>query len=214
MLARALGLYEISKTKAVIKFLKTGATFIDIGANKGEFSLLAAKIVGKEGNVLAFEPEPNNCYWLKKSIKLNTYQNIRLYELALSDADGISKLYLGEKSGWHTLLANQPQRNKGIITINIRTLDSILEESNYRSINIIKIDVEGAELKVLHGAYKTLLNNNDIILLLDIHPTLGVKPKEVFNFLTDLGLSIYQMRPPFNIPIQAENNITEIIAYR
>ena len=61
MLARALGGYEVAKHEAITSVLSPGSTFIDIGANKGDFALLAAKIIGTSGSVMAFEPEPVNC---------------------------------------------------------------------------------------------------------------------------------------------------------
>jgi tRNA G37 N-methylase Trm5 len=93
MLARVLGMYENQKMDAVVKLLRPGSTFIDVGANVGDFSLLAASVVGDGGKVLCFEPEPRNCYWLKRSIGLNRYENVTVFELALSDSDGEAQLY-------------------------------------------------------------------------------------------------------------------------
>src|SRR5262245_25241322 len=81
MRARALGRYESKKMSLVRNWLEPGATFIDVGSNKGDFTLLAAKVVGSDGRVLSFEPEPNNCYWIRKSIEANRYENIRLYDV-------------------------------------------------------------------------------------------------------------------------------------
>src|SRR5450755_4229427 len=109
MLQRALGCYEVTKHQAFKHFLRPGATFVDVGCNKGDFSLLASRLVGPEGRVLSFEPHPENCRWIRKSIAKNEYRNIELYELALSDTNGTAQLHIGEKSGFHTLLAGKPQ---------------------------------------------------------------------------------------------------------
>jgi FkbM family methyltransferase len=214
MLARALGLYERGKAKVIGTFLKPGATFIDVGVNRGYFSLLAARIVGDDGQVLSFEPEPNNCHWIRKSIQLNRYKNIRLYELALSDTNGDAQLHLAKKSGWHTLLPKRREHSEGVISVVTRTLDSILGQINQNKVNVMKIDVEGAELEVLRGAYKTLSNNRDIVVLMDIHPGLGVDPKEASGFLIELGFSIFQMRSPFDVPVQIDKELKELLAYR
>lgn len=214
MLARCLGLYEVEKTKAISRLLSPGGVFIDVGANKGDFTLLAAKIVGNAGKVFAFEPEPENCHWISKSIQLNGYNNIKLSELALSDTNGEAQLYLGKKSGWHTLLAGQADRNQGTIKISIDTLDNVLEGIGQDRVDMIKIDVEGAEYEVLNGAYQTLIRNHKIILLIDIHPELGVNPLKVCTFLNDLGFSLYQMRYPFNLATHPHHNLREVIAYR
>jgi FkbM family methyltransferase len=99
MRARALGCCEFKKMNLVRNWLKPGATFVDVGSNKGDFTLLAAKVAGSDGKVLSFEPEPNNCYWIRKSIEANGYENIKLHDVALSAANGTASLYLGAKSG-------------------------------------------------------------------------------------------------------------------
>ena len=67
--------------------------FVDVGANKGDFSLLAQRLVGDGGLVIAVEPEPENCHWIKKSIAANGYHGIRLVEASLSDGEGEATLY-------------------------------------------------------------------------------------------------------------------------
>jgi len=213
MLARVIGLYERDKIKLIRSVLKPGMTFIDIGANKGDFSLIAARTMHCEGKVIAFEPEPSNCIWIKKSIDLNKYSNISLFELALGETDECAKLYLSEKSGWHSLVPALPARNIGVIEVEKRTLDSVVEENNYQNINMIKIDVEGFELMVLRGAYRTLVNNKGVILLIDIHPFLGVDPKEVCEFLKNLGFSIYEIGT-YEIIGTMRKDLNEILAKR
>jgi FkbM family methyltransferase len=214
MLARAFRLYEVGKVRAIKALLRLGETFIDVGANKGDFTVLAASIVSAAGKVLSFEPEPTNCYWLRKSIRLNGYHNIALHEMALSDTDGEVNLYLGEKSGWHTLLPGKPRRDRGVIHVARRALDTVLEETGQEKVDMIKIDVEGAELEVLRGAIRTLSSNKGIRLLLDIHPKLGVDPREVCLFLGELGFSMFRMRAPFDTPVQMDPSLKEVLARR
>jgi FkbM family methyltransferase len=189
MLARVLGIYEADKMATVLKLLTSGSTFVDVGANVGDYSLLAARIVGHAGKVLCFEPEPRNRYWLQRAIDLNGYGNIEVYAVALSDRNGQVPLYLGEIAGYHSLIPGLPERQAGTISVTTRTLDSLLEELGRDRIDMMKIDVEGAELQVLRGARATLEKNPDIILLLELHPGLGVNPAEVCNFLRQLGFS-------------------------
>ncbi|HEB86826.1 MAG TPA: FkbM family methyltransferase [Gammaproteobacteria bacterium] len=196
MLARALGIYEPDKTRTIHTLLKPGMTFIDIGSNKGDFSLLAAKIVGDTGAVLAFEPEPDNCCWIRRSMNLNSYKNVALYDIALGDINEPTRLYLGEKSGWHSLMPSNTSSSQGAIDIQMRTLDAVLGDIGRTHVDMIKIDVEGAELRVLDGARITLSNNEEIVLLIDIHPHLGIDLDEVCNFLRGHGFSIRDMKPP------------------
>jgi len=213
MLARICRLYERHKICAVRSFLKPGMTFVDVGANKGDFSLIAAGLVGERGTVLSFEPEPNNCKWIKKSIGLNGYQNIQLFEMALGDTNQSAQLYLGEKSGWHSLLSSVHRHNIGMLSVIEKTLDSLLDDIGYSSINMIKIDVEGFELEVLKGSQRTLSNNRDIILLIDIHPYLGVDPTKVSDFLRSLDFSIHNMKKPY-VPLNRSEIAEEILAIK
>ena len=214
MMQRSLGLYEPEKTKAVQDLLKPGETFVDVGGNKGDFALLASKIVGGRGKVICVEPEPINVGWIKRSIELNGYENIQLCGLALSDHDGDSVLHLGTKSGFHTLLSGAPDRDQGSLTVRTRTLDSLLTELGADRVNVLKIDVEGAELMVLKGAAETIRANPHIVVLLDIHPFLGVNPIEVFDYLSSLGLTACRMCSPYNIPATPHEGIYDVVARR
>lgn len=216
MLARALDLYELDKYRAIRNFLPAGGVFIDIGANKGDFSLAAAKIVGDKGIVFSFEPEPENYGWIEKSIYLNGYKNIFLHQIALSSKNGSAPFYLGKKTGWHTLLPDQKRRSKKVINVQIRTLDGLFKEISFnKKINMIKIDVEGSEMMVLQGAEEILKANKDIVLLVDIHPRMGVIAEEVCRFLISLGFSVFQEKEPFNIPVKDYSSVLfTIIAKR
>lgn len=215
MLERAFGCYELSKQQAIKQFLRPGSTFVDVGCNKGDFSLLASRLVGSQGRVLAFEPHPENCRWIRRSIAKNAYHNIDLYELALSDANGIAQLHLGEKSGFHTLLAGMPLREKGTIEVQTRRLEDLLAEVRFeRPIDAIKIDVEGAEMSVLRGARETISRNPRIVLFLDIHPYLGVNAQEVCGYLRGLGLQVFVEQPPFDILIQDHSPSESLIAHK
>jgi FkbM family methyltransferase len=214
MVARAFDLYEPAKMAAVRHFLKPGMTFVDVGGNKGDFALLAARITGRSGTVLCFEPEPENCHWIRKSIELNGYENINLNEIALSDRDGTAQLYLGRKSGWHTLLSGQQRSDAGTILVRTAMLDSILAKLSIAHIDVMKIDVEGAELQVLEGARKTLWANSRIVLLLDVHPRMGVNPKQVGSLLTKMGFSIHAMDHPLDSPMEITDHSRELVAYR
>lgn len=214
MVARAFDLYEPAKMAAVRHFLKPGMTFVDVGSNKGDFALLASRVTGPSGTILCFEPEPENCHWIRKSIELNGYKNIRLCELALSDRDGMAKLYLGRKSGWHTLLSGQQRSDAGTILVRAATLDSILAKLSIAHVDVMKVDVEGAELQVLEGARKTLGANPNIVLFLDVHPRMGVNPKQVGSVLTKMGFSIHAMDHPLDGPMEVTEHLREVVAYR
>lgn len=211
MRARIEGTYEPFKTRMLQSVLAPDMTYVDIGTNKGYFALLAAKLLNGTGQVLAFEPEPRNCQCIRQSVHANGYTNVTLLELALSDRDERALLYLGEKSGWHTLLPDLPQRAQGTIEVQQRQLDAVLEELGTQRVDVIKIDVEGAELRVLAGARDTLIRNDHVVLLMDLHPHLGTSSVEVCQFLQDLGFSLFDMRDP-RAPVVVPEQLTTLYA--
>ena len=215
MLARALGRYERAKQQAVQTLLPEGGTFIDVGVNKGDFTLLAARVVGESGRVLAFEPEPENCRWISKSVARNGYRNIQLEQLALSDQNGEAELYLGAKSGWHSLVPGSGDQRGGTVRVSTRTLDDFLSEQGWeRPVNMIKIDVEGADMQVLRGAARILAENPGVVLLVDIHPEHGVNPQQLCAYLRDRGFAIFREQAPFDIPVSDCRHVGAIVARR
>ena len=197
MRARAEGRFEPEKVEALRQLLKHGMTFVDAGSNKGDFALIAARLMNDEGRVLAFEPSPENCYWIRKSIDLNGYRCITLHELALSDGEGRAALYMGERSGWHSLLPGEDPGDS--IEVATRTLDAVLAESGDARAEVIKIDVEGAELRVLGGAERTLADPRSLAVLIDVHPGRGIDPAAVAALLTRHGFSL---RDPADIAVE------------
>lgn len=214
MLARVLGLYEEAKHEAFAAFTRPGATVVDVGANKGDFTLLSAELAGGGGRIFSFEPEPKNCEWLRKSVRASGHGNVRVIEVALSDADGEAVLHLGAKSGWHTLLPGGASRSRGSVVIRTRTLDGVLAEAGVRAAHVVKVDVEGAELAVLRGARKTLLSGERVAVLLDLHPALGADPRETCAFLEGLGFRLYEMASPFDRPVRSRASLNEVLAVR
>ncbi len=142
--------------------LKPGMTFIDVGANQGEFTLFAAKYL-RTGSVLSFEPEKTMFQALKKNIELNSFDNIQYFNFGLGNKDGILKLYTSSNvkphGGIHEgLFTTYPDgsRNEYVQEISIKRLDDALSNTKTARVDFIKIDVEGAELFVLQGAEETI----------------------------------------------------------
>lgn len=131
--------------------------FVDIGANLGKYSVIVGRQLNKKGEVVAIEPHPYNFRMLKKNIKLNKLDNVILKKMACSKSKDILDLYLDEVGlcggGGHSLVKKMGN-NK--ISVKVDTLDNILKELGIKKIDLIKIDVEGAEVDVLKGTVKTL----------------------------------------------------------
>jgi FkbM family methyltransferase len=205
-LRRLFGQYEKEKRKILNRYLQTGMTFVDIGANLGDYSLIAARLVGQTGKVIAFEPDPSNYGWLKKTIEKNGLKNVEIRQEALSDRDGQATLFLGETSGWHTLKQGQLSSEKGEVLVRTKRLDSMMLER----LDIVKVDVEGAEFEVLQGA-KEQIRKHKPVLFIDLHPTMGADIRGSLNTLRELDYAIYGINSRGGFRAYADH-ILEIVA--
>lgn len=140
--------YEPEITAEVCKTLKNEDTFIDVGANIGWYTLLAARLVGPKGRVLAIEPEPENYRFLRQSIELNGFKNVTTLMLCASNESTTATLHIREPVS-HSLEIGEGGSTMAVRT---RTLDEIVGMCGLQSIDLCKIDVEGAEPKVLEGS--------------------------------------------------------------
>jgi FkbM family methyltransferase len=191
MRARTNGNYDKPKHKLLNRLLKPGMTFIDVGACVGDFSLLAAKLVGPTGRVITFEPLPKNCACIRKSIEANGYGDIiTLHEMAISNFVGNAALYIGKKSGWNSLNRWVPAPGKGVtdktVTVRVSTLDSMLKDIVP---DMVKVDVETAELEVLRGARRALNKNPRMFLLVDLHA--DGREQMCVQMVRNMGFTLY-----------------------
>jgi FkbM family methyltransferase len=206
----ALGVFEPETVDAVKAFLRPGGTFVDVGAHVGFFSLLGAKLVGGAGRVIAVEPDPGNAESLRRNLELNQYDQVHVEQVALGAEAGTAELYIAEDSGQHSLLA----RSGKSVSVEVRTLDELWTAADMPPLDVIKIDVEGAELDMLRGAKETLRRWPRVVVLMDIHPRLGVSPAEVLDALSEVGLEVFHVKPPYRTPVVADRCPLRLIALR
>ncbi len=158
-----------SGTRLLIqKIIQPGNTFIDVGANVGMHTLAAAIAMQGQGRIIAFEPFPTTHDLLRKTIWMNGYAGIaETCQAAVSNHDGVQALFLGATSGHHSLFqlpaVNVPAAPP--VEVPLVRLDTVLNADI--KVDLIKIDVEGAELDVLESARSIILNNPDIALIVE-----------------------------------------------
>jgi FkbM family methyltransferase len=160
--------FERRELDFVVSALQPGMTFVDVGANVGFFSIPAAKKL-KTGTVLAFEP----CRWtydrLLENVRLNGVTNLLAFHSALGDYEGKATMHVNVagRDGLNTLgrPTHEDSRVVGTETVPMATLDDYLRKRSIYSVDVMKIDVEGAELFVLRGA-TSLLKRADAPLIL------------------------------------------------
>jgi FkbM family methyltransferase len=211
--------HEEFTTKLFKEVVKEGDVVVDLGANLGYFTLLAAKLAGKRGKVYSFEPEPRNYNYLLKNIELNGYDNVFAIPKAVSDRSGKVKLYVCPyDSGHHTInqydgiKAYKPDftdDKKDFVEVETVTLDEFFEGMK-QSISVIKMDVEGAEMLALSGMDRVIRDSKNMKMFVEFFPLLikemGGSPEEfICRLLEDYHLSIFIIEGDYSVPSYAPN---------
>jgi FkbM family methyltransferase len=142
-------------------FLKPGSVLIDIGANTGIYTLMAAKEVGEEGTVIALEPFTEMASFLMESVKINGFNNVRVRAVCASDTTENTTLWLNYGKPTQFSL-NRERDDVGISVLGV-ALDDLFQWEKISRVDYIKIDVQGAESKVLSGAKKCIAAFRPII---------------------------------------------------
>ena len=178
------GVHEPLATEIVKRELMPGMTAIDIGANMGYYTLSEAQLVGDEGLVLAIEPVPTTFSILRKNVELNQLRNVRLFQVAIGDHDGIAEMYVTEKLNWshlnhgmhHSSRAEDIQKSlRQVIKVPIQTLDSFVTMHQISTVNFLRMDVEGYEIAVFQGGWNTIADQSAhhlFKMFVEVHPFL------------------------------------------
>ena len=149
---------------------KKNDVIIDIGANTGYYALRLSSLVGKDGKIIAIEPDPQTFDALKKNCELNNILNIDFHNIAISNSNGEITFHQSVfHSGTSSLFVNKNDNSKmNELVVKTTTLDELIKEK-YDEIAWIKIDVEGAELAVLKGSLSILRKTKNIIIEVHEH---------------------------------------------
>ena len=190
------GVYEKSETKFLNDICFKGMKVIDIGANVGYYSALTSDAVGPEGIVLAIEPDPESFKYLLKTIQASKFKNIRPFLKAASDHNNILPLFISKDNrGDNRLYKTKQKRNS--IKVETIIVDELIIENEIDQIDLIKIDVQGYEPKVIRGMQKIITSSNKITLLTEFWPQgiidAGENPKDFLETLRNLDFSLYEL---------------------
>lgn len=148
------GLYEGEVIESFRSVLRPGMTVVDVGANTGMYSVVAGFLVGEKGRVVAIEPQPGIVDLLKKNVKLNGLENVLTMEIALGEQAGSGRLWQPSSTndGQATLRLQKDEQHCGDpVDVHIEALSTVLANADTTEVDVLKIDVEGAELTVLKG---------------------------------------------------------------
>jgi FkbM family methyltransferase len=190
------GAYERELVNVFKKMLKPGMTVLDLGANIGYFSVLASGLVGNRGQLHAFEPAPTCFTRLKKNLAAFSWAHV--HSIAVGDEPGTARFHFshkGNETGWGSLL---PDDNVSAqeITVPVLTLDTWAHNQAIRRVDLIKMDLEGAEYRAIKGAEALLCQHrplvvaelNEVCLRRD-HRT----PEDVLSLLRAAGYNTFSL---------------------
>ncbi len=186
---------EKEQLNIFIDNLKKGDVVWDVGAFIGLFTVFSAKSVGPEGKVYAFEPEKNTALKLNMNCKLNKLNNVKIVNYALSNTNEVGKLYPANEgqNAIHSLQPHTALKDTGV-EINLKQGDTLVTENIIEPPNVIKLDVEGAELQSLQGMSEILKNPECRFLFLELHhrdlSRFDATEEEVISILKDSGFNI------------------------
>ncbi len=183
-----LGRYEPVMTSAIKAFCKPGFRVLDIGANVGAHSLLMASIVGSSGEVHAFEPTDYAFGKLEKNKSLNNLNSLFLHKLALSD-ENLENQPISYKSSWPTFGVAENVVSK----VDFICLDDWVEINSVGKIDLIKLDVDGNEFRVLNGAKGILKKFRPLILMEVWGPNFAKHDQNPFFLLDQLGYKFFEI---------------------
>ena len=209
------GTWEPNISNWLCAALRPGDCFVDIGANIGHYSLLASRLVGDSGQVVAVEAAQSIHRLLDGHVALNRRRNIRTVQAAAADLRGTVKLYPGgaDNIGKTSMIAHDGP----VLEVPALPLTDILKDNEIRRIRVIKIDVEGAELQVLRGLaplLERLPRAAEIIMEIspdlmpdaqraraEIFATLRAHDFRAYVFDNDYGVQTYLQAAPYKRPV-------------
>src|SRR5262249_24056767 len=167
------GRYEPQETRLVQAILKPGMSFVDVGANWGYFTLLAAQQVGTNGKVVSLEPDPRLFPVLAANIAMNGLRQASALQVAAASEPGWLPLAgFDERMGNFGLsrIVGSSHENCRLFQVAARPLDAILQELGLETVDLLKMDIEGAEGLAFQGLQQSLAQRRVRRILLELHP--------------------------------------------
>lgn len=208
------GYYEKPIGLILKSLLQPNSVFIDVGANIGYFSLLAAR-QSPSGSIVAFEPVTHLYQELQANVALNKFSNVTAVNLALGEQEENRLIYLSgpDNEGMSSFYKPENYSGKSEM-VKVIPLDKWIMDSTIKKIDLIKIDTEGSELAVLKGM-KEVIKRFEPLMVLELNPTtlsqFGLKPADVISNLNELAYVIYRITEEGKLAEFDSNNINDTI---
>lgn len=187
------GKYEPLQTNLFLEYLHPGTTVLDVGANVGYYTVLASEKVGPKGVVFSFEPDPENFQLLKENLHLNSCKNVQAEQKAVTNQDAEIEFTIEATNKGESAVASENSKGKRYRIPGVR-IDTFLPLQKVKKLDVIKIDIEGAEIQALQGMKQTIATSNSLTLFIEYNPSriklYGSKPDDLLKLLEGLGFTL------------------------
>jgi FkbM family methyltransferase len=200
------GVWEPNISAYVAKTLRAGDTFVDVGANIGYFTVLASRMVGGDGRVVAVEASPDFVGALGTNVDLNGCANVRLVHVAAGNRPGTLEFFQPCRHNRGNTTCVQPAPTPpALFTVDALPLTEILTRDELARARLVKIDVEGSENAVVRGLIPAVSSMRaDVELIVEIDPVLlavqGTTAAELMGLLERYGFHAYRVANPYCVP--------------
>jgi FkbM family methyltransferase len=198
--ALALRVFERRELAFFMRSCRERMTVVDVGANVGVYTALAMHLTGGNGTVVAIEPHAESRQFLRSTIKANSAAGtpVHVFDCAASDRDGTAQLFVNpHNKADNRLYRSEATPSAQSASVQLRTIDGVLNELNVHRVDILKIDVQGSELSAIAGAAKTIRNSPGMVLMSEFWPDgirqAGSAPERYLELLRDLGIKLFRL---------------------
>jgi len=204
------GNYEPNEFYLLSQVIRPGMIFVDAGANMGLYTLFVARKIGAHGTVVAIEPSTRECERLLRNVAINSLSNVHLLRNAVSDAcSDVDLLIADDEWSGHNTLGAFAYDTPLAIKERVRAcrLDDIVSREGLSRVDIIKLDIEGAELRALKGASKILERFRPLLLLELADRALrhqGGSSSQIWDFCRQKGYRIFAFDQTTGLPVLAQ----------
>jgi FkbM family methyltransferase len=191
--AVTFGVYEPFEQKVFRKMCHAGFNVVDIGANVGLYTGIAASQVGPGGMVIAIEPHPESFKYLSLMCELNQFANVRKFNVAAGDSQREIELFLTNENMADSRIYDTSGKRPSIKTKMV-VLDDLLKDQKINRIDLIKMDIQGAEGLALAGLHETLKQAKSLVVFSEFWPwglrQTGIDPFDYLKTFRDFGFSV------------------------
>lgn len=187
--------FNAAEARIIAALLGPGDVFVDGGAHVGVFTLIAAAAVGETGRVVACEPVPETFQLLRQNVALNRFSWVDTRNVALADGSGREEIHsFGAGSGLSSF-APASRIGSHPVLVEVTTLDDLVQQCGLSSVRVVKLDLEGTEVRALRGARDLLQSRPDF--LVEVEPQHLARQQtsvsELRSLFIDLGYQGYEI---------------------